>query len=165
MIAEVFERQMPWLVAGQEVTMSVDSYPGQLWQTQIDYIYPVLNPQSRTVQVRIRIDNQDRRLRPNMFASLLIHARDAAPVLNIPRSALILGGRGQRVVRALGEGRYRSVEVSVGREAGDRVEILAGLSKDDRVVVSAQFLIDSESNIDAESSRLQGPAAEVSDND
>ncbi len=164
-IAEVFERQLPWLAAGQEVTMSVDSYPGQRWQARIDYIYPVLNPQSRTVQVRIRIDNQDRRLRPNMFASLLIHARDSAPVLNIPRSALILGGRGQRVVKALGDGRFHSVGVSVGREAGERVEILDGLSESDRVVVSAQFLIDSESNIDAESARLQGLDTEVSVDD
>jgi Cu(I)/Ag(I) efflux system membrane fusion protein len=164
-IAEVFERQLPWLVAGQDVTMSVDSYPGQLWQASVDYIYPVLNPQSRTVQVRIRIDNRDRRLRPNMFASLLIHTQDSAPVLNIPRSALILGGSGQRVVKALGDGRFHSVFVTVGREAGDQVEILSGLSEGDQVVVSAQFLIDSESNIDAESERLQALDVEGSVND
>ena len=136
--------------------MKVDSYPGQQWQAQVDYIYPVLNAASRTVQVRIRIDNQDRRLKPNMFASLLIHAKDSAPVLNIPRSAVIHGGRGQRVVTALGDGRYRSVPVVIGREAGDRIEITEGLSDADRVVVSAQFLIDSESSIAAESQRFRG---------
>lgn len=153
-IAEVFERQLPWLATGQKVEMSVDAYPGQLWLARVDYIYPILNPQSRTVQVRIRIDNQDQRLRPNMFASLLIRAEDSAAVINIPRTALILGGRGQRVVKALGQGRFKSVAVTMGREAGDRVEIISGLSVGEEVVVSAQFLIDSESNIDAESVRL-----------
>lgn len=153
-IADVFERQLPWLVAGQDVTMSVDSYPGQQWRAKVDYIYPVLNPESRTVQVRIRIDNQDRRLKPNMFASLTIHAQDSQQVLNIPRSALILGGRGARVVQSLGSGKYRSVDVVAGREAGDRVEVLEGLESGDKVVVSAQFLIDSESNIAAEELRM-----------
>lgn len=154
-IAEVFERQLPWLASGQAVTMSVDSFPGQQWLARVDYIYPVLNAASRTVQVRIRIDNSDRRLKPNMFASLLIHAENTQPVLNIPRSALILGGRGPRVVKALGEGKFRSVAVRVGREAGDQVEILEGLSSGDQVVVSAQFLIDSESSIAAESMRME----------
>jgi membrane fusion protein, copper/silver efflux system len=158
-IAEVFERQLPWLAKGQAVEMTVDGYPGQRWQASVDYIYPILNPQSRTVQVRIRIDNSDQRLRPNMFASLLIHARDSAPALNIPRSAVILGGRGARIVKSLGEGRFESVAVDPGREAGDKIEIRSGLEEGDIVVVSAQFLIDSESNLDAESQRLQAGAS------
>ena len=164
-IAEVFERQLPWLATGQKVEMSVDAYPGQLWLARVDYIYPILNPKSRTVQVRIRIDNQDQRLRPNMFASLLIRAEDSAAVLNIPRTALILGGRGQRVVKALGHGRFRSVAVSMGREAGNKVEVLSGLSAGEEVVVSAQFLIDSESNIAAESGRLNTAVEGVSADD
>lgn len=154
-IAEVFERQAAWLAPGEQVTMSVDSYPGEQWQASVDYIYPVLNAQSRTIQVRIRVDNKDQRLKPNMFANLLIHSRPTeAAVLSVPRSALIVSGRSQRVVKSLGEGRYQSVRVKAGREAGERVEILQGLSSDDLVVVAGQFLIDSESNIEMESERL-----------
>jgi len=157
-IAEVFERQASWLAMGQEVTMTVDSYPGQRWQATVDYIYPVLNAKSRTIQVRMRVDNKDHRLKPNMFANLSIHTRaTAAGVLSVPRAALIVGGRSQRVVKALGKGRYQSVAVVAGREAGDRVEILRGLSESDRVVVAGQFLIDSESNIEAEGERMALP--------
>ncbi len=155
-IAEVFERQSAWLQQGQLVTMTADSYPGEQWQAQVDYIYPILDPQARTVQVRVRVDNPALRLKPNMFANLVIHTRGEAAVLNIPGSALIRGGRNQRVVKALGDGRFRSVPVRVGRETGDRVEVLAGLVAGEQVVISAQFLLDSESNIDAESERMDG---------
>ncbi len=153
-IAEVFERQAAWLAAGQKVTMTVDSYPGEEWQAEVDYIYPILNPQSRTLQVRVRVDNPDQRLKRNMFSSLLIHTRASEAVLSVPRSAVIRGGREPRVVLALGDGRYRSTAVRLGREAGERIEILDGLSAGELVVTSAQFLIDSESNIEAESTRM-----------
>ncbi len=154
-IAEVFERQAAWLALGEAVTMTVDSYPGQQWQARVDYIYPVLNAQSRTIQVRIRVDNKDQRLKPNMFANVLIHSRPSeAAVLSVPRSALIVSGRSQRVVKSLGGGRYQSVRVKAGREAAERVEILQGLSADDVVVVAGQFLIDSESNIEMEIERM-----------
>lgn len=153
-IAEVFERQAAWLKQDQLVGMEVDSYPGETWQAKVDYIYPVLNPKSRTVQVRIKVANQDLRLKPNMFANLVIHAQSSVELINIPAAALIRGGRGDRVVVALGEGRFRSVNVRAGKEAGGRVAILEGLAAGDRVVTSAQFLIDSESNLDAASQRL-----------
>ncbi len=153
-IAEVFERQASWLAEEQPVAITVDSYPGEQWQATVDYIYPVLNPQSRTVQVRVRVDNRDDRLKPNMFANLAIHSTAKQASLSIPRSALIRGGRSDRVVLALGEGRFRSTRVTAGREGGDQVEIVKGVKEGDRVVTSAQFLIDSESNIDAEAERM-----------
>jgi len=160
-IAEVFERQASWLAKGQAVTMTVDSYPGEQWQAQVDYIYPVLNAKSRTIQVRMRVDNKDHRLKPNMFANLSIHSRaSVSGVLSVPRTALIVSGRSQRVVKALGEGRYQSVAVVAGREAGGRVEILQGLMANERVVVAGQFLIDSESNIEADSERMATPIAD-----
>ena len=153
-IAEIFERQSAWVQTGQMVSMTTDSYPGEQWQALVDYIYPVLNLQARTLQVRMRVDNPDLRLKPNMYIDLVIHAKGSQPVINVPRSALIRGGHGDRVVVSLGEGGYRSVLVKAGREAGDRIEILAGLDAGDRVVTSAQFLIYSESNISADSERM-----------
>lgn len=153
-IAEVLERQIAWLETGLPVTMTVDGYPGESWQGTVELVYPELDAKSRTVRVRIRFDNEDGRLRPNMFANLVIEASDKQQRLHIPRAALIRGGQKDRAVVALGDGKYRSVLVRAGMEAGDRVEVLEGLADGDRVVTSAQFLIDSESNIDAESERL-----------
>ncbi|MGS2723053.1 efflux RND transporter periplasmic adaptor subunit [Porticoccus sp. GXU_MW_L64] len=161
-IGEVFERQAAWLKESQQVTMRADSYPGHQWMGEVEYIYPVLNETSRTVQVRVRFDNADELLKPNMFASLTIHADSDKPLLNIPRQALIRGGHVDRVVLSEGEGRYRSVPVLAGMESGDRVAILDGLTVDDQVVTSAQFMIDSESNLDADLDRLHD-AADVSD--
>ena len=155
-VAEVFERQAAWIKTGQQVIMRADSYPGRDWRGSVEYIYPVLNQQSRTLQVRVRFDNPDELLKPNMFTTLDIDAGDDQPRLNIPRAALIRGGRNDRVVMALGEGRYQSVGVKAGIESGDRVEILDGLAEGDSVVTSAQFLIDSESSLDAEMARMEG---------
>lgn len=157
-IAEVFERQAAWLKTGQSVTMKADSYPGSEWHGRVEYIYPVLNPQSRTLEVRIQFENTDERLKPNMFANIRIHAGDDSTRLHIPRSALIRGGRYDRVVKSLGDGHYKSVLVTAGLESGDRVEILKGLNSGDKVVTSAQFMIDSESNLDAEMERMEAPA-------
>jgi Cu(I)/Ag(I) efflux system membrane fusion protein len=159
-IAEVFERQAAWLAEQQTVQMTVDSYPGEQWQATVDYIYPVLNAQSRTVQVRVKIDNADHRLRPNMFVNLVIYTQQNQLVLHIPSHAIIRGGHQQRVVKVLGDGHYRSVPVRTGREANNRVEILSGLSEGDRVVTSSQFLIDSESNIAAEMERHEASHSE-----
>lgn len=155
-IAEVFERQAGWLAQGQPVTMTVASYPGEVWEGQVAYIYPELDPMTRTTQLRIRFDNTDWRLRPNMYAQLEIRADDGKTRLSVPREAVIRGSRADRVVMRMAGGTYRSVPVRTGMESADRVEILEGLSEGDEVVVSGQFLIDSESNIDAEMGRMAG---------
>ena len=104
--------------------------------------------------MRIRFDNEGEVLRPNMFARVTLFSASTDPVVHVPREALIRGGSTDRVVLALGNGRFRSVPVSVGIESGDRVAILEGLSAGDRVVTSGQFLIDSESNIESALSRM-----------
>jgi len=153
-IAEVFERQAGWLAPGQPVVMTLASYPGEVWSGQVEYIYPELNEMTRTTQLRIRFDNADWRLRPNMYAQLDIQAGDGQARLSVPREAVIRGSREDRVVMRMAEGTYRSVPVKTGMESAGRVEILDGLHEDDEVVVSGQFLIDSESNIDAELERM-----------
>lgn len=153
-IAEVFERQSSWVQPGQKVEMTAEAVPGHTWEGSVDYIYPVLDAKTRTLRVRIRFDNPDQALKPNMFANLRILAPIAEDTLSIPKEALIRGGRYNRVVLSQGEGRYKSVLVRVGMEAGKNVQILEGLNEGDKVVTSAQFLIDSESNIDAEIARM-----------
>lgn len=155
--AEVLERQAGEVRVGQPVTMRLDHLPGKAWQGKVDYIYPSLEATTRTLRVRLRFPNADRDLRPNMFAQVTIHSHNDDEVLNVPREALIRTGKQDRVVRALGEGRFKSVEVRTGRVAGDHVEILQGLSEGEEVVSSAQFLLDSESSKTSDFLRIDGP--------
>jgi len=157
-IAEVFERQAGWLASGQKVTMSVESYPGEVWPGVVEYIYPELNGMTRTTQLRVRFDNTNGRLKPNMYAQLGIEAGHNQPRLSVPVSAVIRGAAfNDRVVVRIANGTYRSVSVKTGIESAGRIEVLEGLSDNDIVVVSGQFLIDSESNIDAEILRMSDP--------
>ncbi len=156
-IAEVFERQSGWIKIGQEVDMEVGALPGQSWQGSVDYIYPVLDSKTRTLQVRVRFDNPDEQLKPNMYAKLIIHAQTEQETLYIPREALIRSGTMDRVVKSLGDGKYLSVAVKTGIESGNAVEILQGLKANEPIVTSAQFLIDSESSLTASFERMQDP--------
>lgn len=158
-IAEVFERQAAWVEKGQHAVVELDYLPGESWHGTVDYVYPELDPKTRTLRVRLRFENPAERLQPNMFARVTIHGASEGSVVHIPREALIRGGSIDRVVLALGEGRFRSQRVKVGVESGDRVAILEGLAPGDQIVSSAQFLIDSESNIEVALGRMNSEAS------
>ena len=145
-IGEVFERQASLVQVGDTVRMQLDYLPGRKWQGQVDYVYPSLNTTTRTAQVRVHIDNPDGYLKPGMFAQMRIEATPMDGTLLIPREALIRTGSQSRVVLAKGEGRFKSVAVQVGHITDDQAEITSGLNEGDRIVTSAQFLIDSESS-------------------
>jgi Cu(I)/Ag(I) efflux system membrane fusion protein len=152
--AEVFESQAEWVAAGQAAEARLDYLPGQVFSGQVDYVYPVLDPTTRTLRVRLRFDNQDERLKPNMYAQVSIFGKLQPNALSIPREAVIRAPGRDRVVLALGEGRFAVHEVMTGMESGDWVEILAGIREGDRVVTSAQFLIDSEASLAGSITRL-----------
>lgn len=146
-VGELYERQAQLVHAGDAVTLSLDYLPGRTWTGLVDYVYPSLNEQTRTVRVRTQFDNDDGALKPGMFGELSIRAiREEDATLLIPREALIRTGNQNRVVLALGEGRFKSIEVRPGRIGTTQAEVLEGLTAGDRIVVSAQFLIDSESS-------------------
>ena len=153
-IGEVFERQANLVSEGDPVRMRLDYLPGREWLGQVDYLYPSLNAETRTAQVRVHFHNPDGFLKPGMFAQMVIETEAGAETLLIPREALIRTGSQARVVLALGEGRFRSVVVEVGRVGERHVEILAGLNEGERLVTSAQFLIDSESSKTADLERM-----------
>lgn len=150
---EVFERQAHQLKPGQIATMSLEYLPGQTWRGELQYIYPILDAATRTVRVRLRFDNQQGLLKPNMFAHVSIDTTSSEATLVIPREAVIRTGTQDRVVQALGDGTFRSVPVKIGAVSQHNVAILHGLAEHDVVVTSAQFLIDSESSIDADLNR------------
>ena len=154
--SEVFERQAHGLTAGSKAIMTLDSLPGREWLGQVDYVYPILDPDTRTLRMRVKFANQDGALKPNMFANLELQPQSSEPVLTIPTSAVIRAGGMSRVVLAEGDGKYRSARISVGREADAHIEVLAGLTEQDAVVTSAHFLLDSESSQSAELERING---------
>ena len=153
-IAEVFERQSSWVEPGQKAVVELDYLPGKTLEGEVDYVYPELDPKTRTLRVRLRFDNADELLRPNMFTRVAIEAEGFGRVVNVPRAAIIRGGSMDRVVVALGDGRFKAQPVRLGIESGDRVAIRSGLKAGDTIVVSGQFLIDSESNIESALARM-----------
>lgn len=153
-MAEVDESNASLLHVGQKAVAEFDAFPGRQWKGVIDYIYPDLSSMTRTVKVRLRFANPDLQLQPNMYARVTIHAQPQANSITIPNQALIRTGQSQRVIVALGGGRFDVCPVQAGFTSGDRVEILKGLQPGQRVVTSAQFMIDSEANVGAAALRL-----------
>ncbi|MDG4607465.1 MAG: efflux RND transporter periplasmic adaptor subunit [Candidatus Contendobacter sp.] len=150
LVADVFEQDLNLVRPGQEARITVNAFPGEMFLGKVAFIYPTLNPQTRTAQVRIELPNPKGRLRPAMYASIELAAgHDKTAVLTIPASAVLSSGARQAVLVELGEGRYQPREVKLGLRGDDYVQVLEGLTDDERVVVSANFLIDAESNLKA----------------
>lgn len=153
-IGEVFERQLSAVAADNQVVMTLDYLPSRQWLGKVDYMYPEINLKTRTAQVRMRFDNADGTLQPGMFARLDIQGARADQQMLVPRESIIRTGQSDRLVLALGDGKFKSVNVDVGRIGDQYAEILAGVVSGDTVVTSAQFLIDSESSKTSDFQRM-----------
>ncbi|AOE49850.1 efflux RND transporter periplasmic adaptor subunit [Kangiella sediminilitoris] len=151
---ELFERQLPFVELGQKAVMTLDYLPNEEWVGKVDYIYPMVNPTNRAAKVRLEFENVDHFLKPNMFTEVVINSQTKEPVLQIPQQALIRTESSNRVVVALEDGKFKSVNVKTGLVTNNRVEIVEGLKEGDKVVTSGQFLIDSESSIDSDFERF-----------
>lgn len=152
--AEVFERDIALIKQGLDVTMTLDSLPSEEWSGMVDYVYPTLNSETRTLRARLKFDNPEHQLKPNMFAQVTIHANQVERAILVPKEAVIRTGKHDRVVLALGEGQFKSIEVTIGRVDKNHIEILNGLDQHDVIVTSAQFLIDSESSKTSDFKRM-----------
>jgi Cu(I)/Ag(I) efflux system membrane fusion protein len=158
-LVDVYEHQIDWLAEGLSAEIRLPAYPGRVWEGEVEYIYPELDPKSRTLQVRLAFDNPEGLLKANMFADVVIYGGPKRDTLAIPAAALIETGKRTAVVRALGGGRFQPVDVVTGMRAGGMVEIFNGLDAGDEVVVSGQFLIDSEASLQASFLRMSEAAA------
>jgi Cu(I)/Ag(I) efflux system membrane fusion protein len=157
LLAEVFERQADWVKVGQPAEVRLPYLPGRTWEGRVEYIYPSLDPKTRTLKARLRFDNPDEALKPNMYAHVKIFGGPREDTIVIPLEALIRTGREERVILSLGEGRFESRTVTAGIESGDWVEILKGIDAGEAVVISGQFLIDSEASLKASMRRMGSP--------
>jgi len=159
-LVEVFERQADWVRVGQVADVRLSYLPGREWEGRVEYVYPSLEPKTRTLRVRLLFDNPNEDLKPNMFADVHIYAGPKDDVVMIPREALIRTENEARVILELGEGRFAPRKVVPGIESGDFVEIIAGLDEGERVVISGQFLIDSEASLKASLLRMRSMTSE-----
>ncbi len=160
LLAEVFERQSEWVEVGQMAEVSLSYIPGKIWEGKVEYIYPSLDPKTRTLKVRLRFDNPGERLKPNMYANVKIYGGAKENTIVIPLEGLIRTGRNERVIIDLGEGKFEAREVKSGIESGNYVEILNGVNAGDKIVTSGQFLIDSEASMRASLTRMSEPTGE-----
>ena len=156
LVVDVFETQVSQIKEGLLAEVRLSYQPDDLWRGQITYIYPQIDPKTRTLKVRLVFDNPDELLKPAMYADVKIFADNKPDALSIPREALIRTGNSERVILALDEGRFRPAEVISGIESGERVEILDGLHAGEKIVISAQFLIDSEASFTGTMTRMLG---------
>ncbi|HUX91627.1 MAG TPA: efflux RND transporter periplasmic adaptor subunit [Gallionellaceae bacterium] len=149
-IADVSEQESGLVRLGQAAKVRLDAYPGREFTSRVSYVYPTLNPQTRTTSVRLEIANAAGQLRPGMYAQVeLAGLGSKGPVIAVPDTAVIYSGRREIVLVELTEGHYEAREVRLGARSDDYVEVTDGIGEGEKVVVSANFLIDAESNLKA----------------
>jgi Cu(I)/Ag(I) efflux system membrane fusion protein len=152
LLADIFEQDLAQVRVGQTARVRIDAWPEKNFSARVAYIYPSVNAQTRTTPIRLELANPHGLLKPAMYASIELATENGAATgkrVTVPTSAVIFGGTRNIVLVQLGEGRFAPREVKLGRQGDNRVEIVDGVAEGEPVVVSANFLIDSESNLKA----------------
>lgn len=157
--AEVPAAESAALKPGQSVEAKSSAYPGTVFKGRINALLPQVNQMTRTVIARVELANPQGRLVPGMFVTVDLSPGAKKDSLLVPSEAVIQTGTRSVAVLALGEGKFKPVDIQTGAEAGGQTEVLKGLEAGQKVVVSGQFLIDSEANLKGVMTRLEGGAA------
>jgi len=158
---DVYEYEIPWVRLHDAAEMRLVSQPGRVFEGKISYIYPYLDPQTRTNKVRFEVENPDRLLKPDMFADVILYPNAKPDALVIPTAAIIRTGETPRVFVQTGKGTFEPRRVEPGLESGEETEILKGLTAGERVVTSAQFLLDSESSLAEAAAKMVAPTQDA----
>ncbi|WP_342618507.1 efflux RND transporter periplasmic adaptor subunit [Rhodoferax sp. GW822-FHT02A01] len=148
-VADVFEQDIAAVRTGARARVTIDAYPGKTLDAALTYVYPTLNAETRTVPVRLELANPGGLLKPGMYAQVELAVGGKARVLTVPLSAVIDSGKRQLVLVQVGEGRFEPRDVKLGARSDNYLEVLEGVKEGEQVVVSANFLIDAESNLKA----------------
>lgn len=146
-LVEVPEAQASWVGVGKPTEARLKSLPGEVFEGTVDYVYPLLDTQTRTLRARLAFDNADGAFRPGMFADVTVFGGAKHDVTLVPSEAVIRTGTRSVVLVVESEGRYRPVDVLLGPERQDEIVVTQGLEPGQQVVVSGQFLIDSEASL------------------
>ncbi len=148
-IADVFEQDIGLIRSGAPAKVKINAYPGKVFEGKVTYVYPTLKAETRTVPVRVELANPGMLLKPAMFAQVEVSVSAKGPVVTVPVSAVIDSGTRQIVLIQKGEGRFEPREVKLGARSDTYVEVIEGVKDGEQVVVTANFLIDAESNLKA----------------
>ena len=144
---EVFERDLAQVKVGQAVAAEFDALPGQTRLARISYVYPTLNPETRTGRVRVELPNPGLALKPGMYGTIRLRGVSMATTVLVPRSAVLRTGERDLVFVRMADGMLSPREVTLGAASSDQVQVLRGLNAGETVVASATFLVDAESNL------------------
>ena len=155
--ASFYDFELPWISEGQTADIELSYLPGVQLEGEVSYIYPFLRQKARDVHVRIIVENPDLELKPGMFANVQLSGRTLEDVVVVPSASIIRSGERTLVFIDRGDGQFEPREVRLGAEADDWVQVMAGLDAGERVVVSAQFLIDSESRLQEAIAKMRSP--------
>ena len=157
-LADVYERELRLVKEGMPATLRLNAFPNREFKGKVVFIDPVLNPQTRTVKVRLTFPNPTGELRPEMFGEVVLQGVSREG-LRIPPDAVIDSGTEKIVFVAIGEGKFQPRKVKLGESDGAQVEVVSGLEAGDRVVTRANFLVDSESRLRASLAEMSPGAA------
>jgi Cu(I)/Ag(I) efflux system membrane fusion protein len=154
--AQVYEADLDSVRPGQTAAVTLDYLPGRTYDAKVAYVYPYIDPQTRTGQVRLELANKDLDLRPGMYASVTLGA-ELGPRVQVPSAAVVYTGPRRLVFVDQGHGRFRAQEISVGASSSGMYEVLSGLKPGDQVATSGVFLIAAEARISTASKYWDGP--------
>jgi hypothetical protein len=147
-VGQVYQNDLPFIKMNQPAQVSLDFLPGKSFDASVSFLSPEIDPGSRTAQVRVELTNTpDLSLRPGMAATIVISSHTGTGVITVPEQAVLHSGIRDVVIVSLGNGYFEPREVTLGKQAGHFVQVLAGLQEFEHIVTSSQFLIDSESNL------------------
>ena len=156
--AEVYEQELRLVHIGDRATVTLDAYPGEDFSGRVLYIYPYVSQQTRTNKVRYEFANPRGRLKPGMYANVVLTAPGGMAVV-VPANAVLDSGKEQLVFVAQGDGYFQPRHVTVGRRLGDKVQVVAGLKEGEQVATGATFFLDSESQLRASLQAYESPSA------
>jgi Cu(I)/Ag(I) efflux system membrane fusion protein len=145
-LADIYEYELSFVKIGQQAAVKLSYDPGTVLKGKVGFIYPTLDPKTRTAKVRFELDNRDEKLKPDMYANVEFRV-ELGKRLAIPQEAIIESGQKQVVFLHLGEGRLEPRVIKTGVKTGEWSEVLEGLKEGEHIVTSANFLIDSESRL------------------
>ena len=161
-MAEIYEQDLPFVQLGQEAVVKAASLPDREFRGRVTYIYPTVDEKTRTARVRLEFENPGYFLKPGMFVSAEIQAELPGSAVLVPDAAVLRSGARNTVFVALSDGRFEPRDVTLGVEAeGSLIQVLAGLQAGERIVISGQFLLDSESQLREAIDKMQGTPAET----
>jgi Cu(I)/Ag(I) efflux system membrane fusion protein len=155
--ADIYEYELPWVQVGDRVEMRLAGIPGRVFEGHLAYIYPYAEPKTRTIKVRLAFDNPELLLKPDMFAEVTIFAGKKVDAVTIPAQAVIRSGARNQVFVVRAPGKFEPRTVTLGLASNGKVALLEGLEAGEKVVTSAQFLLDSESKLREVTTKMREP--------